>query len=95
MEQTFSGADNIERKLSEIIARASFTKVPANKIKLTDMLHDVGIDSLSFMEIVVYIEEEFDITVADKDLASERFDTVGALKSYIEEKRADTTADRQ
>ncbi len=95
MEQSFSEADNIELRLSKIIARASFTKVPADEIKLTNLLHDVGIDSLSFMEIVVYIEEEFGITVADEDLASERFDTVGALKSYIEEKRAETTADKQ
>ena len=95
MSTIFSEIDNIAHKLYEIIARSSFTKVPAKEIKLTDMLHDVGIDSLSFMEIVVYIEEEFGITVADEDLASERFDTVGALKSYIEKKSADTAADRQ
>lgn len=76
-------SDDVERRLSEIIAQASSSQVSADTIDATDLLGDVGIDSLAFMEVVVCIEEEFGITVANEDLVEERFDTVDSLKNYI------------
>jgi acyl carrier protein len=76
-------SENVERKLRDIIARVSFTRVLTDAIRATDALADIGIDSLAFMEVVVCMEEEFGITVPDQDLALERFDTVESLKSYI------------
>jgi acyl carrier protein len=74
---------SIEQSLVAIIAQASFTRVPADAIKLEDALGDLGIDSLAFMEVVVSVEEQFNFTVDDKDLAVERFETVASLRDYI------------
>lgn len=77
------GNDDVERRLSRVIAQASFTRVPADAIQMTHILSEIGIDSLGFMEVVVCVEEEFDITVADEDLAMERFETVESLRDYV------------
>lgn len=42
------------------------------------------VDSLGIMELVVFIEETFGITVADKDLTPDNFDSVNKLAHYIQ-----------
>jgi len=74
---------DFDRRLLEIISQASLQQIPADDIRMTNLLSGIGIDSLAFMEMIVCIEDEFKITVADEDLAMERFDTVEALRSYV------------
>ncbi|MBQ6627074.1 MAG: acyl carrier protein [Ruminococcus sp.] len=48
----------------------------------TDIQDDLGADSLDVVDMVMSIEDEFEIEVPDEDIESLR--TVGALVSYIE-----------
>ncbi len=43
---------------------------------------DFNVDSISLLEFIMDIEEEFDIEIEDEDLES--LETVGDLVSYIE-----------
>jgi len=45
---------------------------------------DLGADSLDVVELVMALEEEFDIEIPDED--AEKITTVGEAVSYIEEK---------
>ena len=45
---------------------------------------DLGADSLDIADIVMSIEEEFDIEVPDED--AEKFQTVTDIVKYVEEK---------
>ena len=48
----------------------------------TRLREDLGIDSLTMLEIVVTIEQTFQIKVGDENLMS--FTTIGDIKSFIE-----------
>ena len=46
-------------------------------------VNDLGADSLNIVEVVMAIEEEFDIEIPDED--AETLLTVGQVKQYIED----------
>jgi acyl carrier protein len=46
-----------------------------------NILDDLGADSLDVVEMVMAIEEEFDIEIADEDAESMR--TIGDVESYV------------
>ena len=45
-------------------------------------LEDLGADSLALVELVMSVEEEFEIEIQDEDM--EKFKTVGDVLDYIE-----------
>jgi len=47
-----------------------------------NIVEDLGADSLSVVEIIMDIENEYDISIPDDD--AEGLHTVGQLKEYIE-----------
>ena len=48
----------------------------------TSFVNDLGADSLDTVELVMELEEEFDITIPDED--AEHIQTVGQAIEYIE-----------
>ena len=48
----------------------------------TDLQEDLGADSLDVVDLIMSIEDEFDVEVPDEEI--ENIKTVGALVSYIE-----------
>ena len=48
----------------------------------TSFINDLGADSLDIVEMVMELEEEFDINIPDD--ASEKIQTVGQAVEYIE-----------
>ncbi len=55
--------------------------VDENTITEDTSLEDLGTDSLALVELVMSVEEEFNIEIADEDL--ETFKTVGDVLDYI------------
>lgn len=52
----------------------------------THLMKDLEADSLDAVEIIMAIEDEFDIEVPDED--AERFQIIGDIVKYVEEKTA-------
>ena len=52
----------------------------------TSFVNDLGADSLDTVELVMELEEEFDITIPDD--AAEKIQTVGQAVQYIEASQA-------
>lgn len=48
----------------------------------TDLQEDLGADSLDVVDLLMSIEDEFEVEVPDKEI--ENIKTVGSLVSYIE-----------
>lgn len=55
---------------------------------------DLGADSTAVLEIVVALEEEFGIEVADEDLTEELMASIGSLTAYIARTLETGDADR-
>ncbi len=70
-------------KLKEIIATQ--LRIDVSEIHDdTDLVDDLGADSLDVVEILMVIEEEFGVTIPDDEVASLR--KLSILTPYIEER---------
>jgi acyl carrier protein len=76
----------IEEKIKGILAVNLENKITAKQINRNDELKDFGINSISFIKIIVGIETEFGIEFADEDLDTDRFQTVQSLVDYVKKK---------
>lgn len=53
-----------------------------------DSLVDRGIvDSTGMLEIILFVEEQFDITVNDEDMTPENFDSVDRIAGYVKRRQ--------
>ncbi len=46
---------------------------------------DLGVESLDFVELILALEEEFDLIISDED--AEKIHTVGDVVKYIEDRQ--------
>lgn len=52
----------------------------------TSFLEEGIVDSMGIMELVMFVEENFHISVEDEDLVPDNFDSVSRLAVYIHSK---------
>lgn len=70
-------------KVKEILAEQ--LEIDADEITLaTNVIDDLGADSLDVVDLVMSLEDEFDIEIPDEDI--ENIHTVGDLVKYIEDR---------
>jgi acyl carrier protein len=73
-------AENIEEKVIKIVAEQF--EVPAEKITMKSLfMDDLKADSLSVVELVLAIEEAFNLEIPDED--AEKIKTVGDVVNYV------------
>jgi len=59
----------------------------ANKIKDGTLLFDEGIfDSMGLLNLIAYLEEDFDVKIADSELDAANFGSINAIVSFLERK---------
>ena len=79
--------ERVEDRLKHMIVERLFMKIAPGDIADDKSLVDVyGIDSVSLLELVVGIEEEFGVVVEDTDFSVEHFETVAALSAFVRAK---------
>lgn len=67
-------------KIKEIIARELMVEESDISAE-TDIINDLGADSLTVVDLAMALEDEFDIELPDEDL--EKIKTVGDIVNYI------------
>ena len=76
---------SIEERVRNIICDQ--LAVEADKVTLTaSFIDDLGADSLDIVELVMTMEEEFDLDIQDED--AEKMKTVGDVIKYVSSKSA-------
>ncbi len=79
--------ESVERRLKKMIVERLFMKISPDEIEDEKSLINVyGVDSVSLLELVVGIEEEFGIEVEDEDFDVRSFETVAALSTFVQGK---------
>ena len=76
---------SVQERVIDIVAE----QLGVDKEKVTpdtSFVNDLGADSLDTVELVMELEEEFDITIPDD--AAEKIQTVGQAVKYIENTQA-------
>ena len=78
-------ASPVEERVIDIVAEQ--LGVDKEKVSAeTSFVNDLGADSLDTVELVMELEEEFDINIPDD--AAEKIQTVGQAIDFIEKARA-------
>lgn len=75
---------NTEERVRQMVADQLHVDL-AKVQKTAAFIEDLGADSLDIVELVMTMEEEFDIQIPDED--GEKIKTVGDAISYIVEKK--------
>ena len=59
----------------------------ADKISDDTLLFQEGFfDSMGFVTLIDYLEEQFGVSTGDKDLVEENFESIDAIHHYVERK---------
>jgi acyl carrier protein len=62
---------------------SSITNQDASVVSPDVPFHELGIDSLGFIEILVFVEKTFKLPLIASDLTRKDFETIHALASFI------------
>lgn len=61
----------------------------------SDSLRDLGLTSLKFVELIISIEDEFQIEIPDEDIDRRRFSSVDNIIKYVEGRSKQAQTGRQ
>ena len=83
---------SLERRVQEIIVEQRVKEIICEQLGVSEdqvtpqasFIDDLGADSLDIVELVMAMEEEFDIEIPDED--AERIQTIGDATAYLKEK---------
>lgn len=65
--------------------------VDKDVLEYTDLMDDLGMDSITFISIVIEIEDVFEITVSDDLLLIENFRNVDSIIQIVEDAKNATS----
>jgi acyl carrier protein len=72
----------IKGKVKEYIQQATF--VEKDKIKDDSLIFKEGyFDSMGFVVLITYLEENFGIKTTDSDLVEENFESINAITDFV------------
>lgn len=70
--------DQVKESLADILS------CDAEKIDMdTELVRDLGVDSIDTVELIMAVEETYDITISDKE--EQELKTVGDVVEFIED----------
>lgn len=72
-------------QLLSIVADKLEHELPPQVTESSRLFEDVGIDSIMILQLIVYVEETFGVTVPDENVDAGSFETVGGLITFIQE----------
>jgi acyl carrier protein len=78
--------DEICERIKKLIENLGLMIVPVEDIMVEDNLSELGMTSISFVTLVVSIEEEFGIEFGDENLNYSQFNTILSIAEHVEKK---------
>ena len=78
----------LKEQIKEMIVERLFLPVDPGEISDDEnLMESYEIDSVNLFEIVVGLEEQFEISFEDEDFSVDLFATVDSLADYVQKKR--------
>ncbi|MFP4248630.1 MAG: acyl carrier protein [Armatimonadota bacterium] len=79
----------LKQQIKDMIVERLFLDADPNEIEDDEnLMENYEIDSVNLFELVVGLEEEFEISFEDEDFSVDLFATVNNLAEYVEQKRS-------
>lgn len=85
--------EETKQRLRDIYVRA--LRLPPERAVFgdTNLVRSLGVDSISAMEILIWVEEEFQILIEDRDLSPDLVDSLDVLARYVREAKPQPLAE--
>jgi acyl carrier protein len=81
--------ERAEDRLKKMVVARLFMKIAPEAIEEDQSLVDsYGVDSVSLLELVVGLEEEFGIVIGDDEFDIKNFESIKALAAFVRSKMA-------
>lgn len=71
------------KELKEIIIKTMELNVEPEDIKGENLIEEIGFNSVDALEILVWVENTFDMRFPDEDLSSELLSSLDNLADYV------------
>jgi len=87
-EKTFTldnKLNNIQKRAFDVI-KSTLSEKHENKVSLDTNFNSISLDSITFIQTVVILENEFDFEFDDEKLLITEFPTVKTMIDYVESK---------
>lgn len=77
--------DRLEHRIKERVVEALELDIEPSDISADEVLFggELGLDSMSMLEILVALEEDFEIEIEEEDFRVEEFSSIRQLAEYI------------
>ena len=76
--------ERIEDRLKKMVVARLFMKISPDAIEEDKSLVDgYGVDSVSLLELVVGLEEEFGVVIGDDEFDLKNFESITALAAFV------------
>lgn len=76
-------SEQLKNDLRKIYSKALRLDIVPGNIPDNDLINTLGIDSISSLEVLVWIENEFDIIIEDEDLSPDLIDSLDVISNYV------------
>jgi acyl carrier protein len=87
-----SSSKVVERLRQYIVENYLYMRQDVQLLDDDPLLAKGIIDSMGVMELIVFLEEEFGVAVADVDITEENLGSLAAIARYVEAKQASANA---
>ena len=79
--------EDIKKKVHQFISQHTFSN--SEEIMFDTLIFKEGyFDSMGFITLITFLEDEFNVKTEDKDFIEENFESINAIASYISQKSA-------
>jgi acyl carrier protein len=80
---------DIKSALRELFVDTLRLPISPDEMGETDLIADLGIDSIGAMELLTRVENQFNILIDDADVSPALVDSLNLLSDYIAQKKSD------
>ena len=81
--------EDIKSGLRELFVDTLHLPISPAEVGETNLIADLGIDSIGVMELLTRIENQFNILIDDADVSPDLVDSLDSLADYITQKKSD------
>ena len=82
----------MEDRIRDILAKCGRLSVPAEGLGAEDNLYDAGLSSLATVNVMLAIEEAFDVEFPDRLLTRRSFESIASLAAIVDGLKAGALA---
>lgn len=75
-----------KRRLRKVLVESLDLQREPETIPDTNLVAELGLDSINTIEFLIWVEGEFGIEIADEDLSVDLIDDLNRLAQYVEER---------